>query len=217
MANSSDWVAALQDSDRPGESSGPNWIDALLEPREFVAGHPIARKLINSDEVVPTGEQDLQTEPPAPLDPEAEAFARGEAAGIAATQAEFSALQERQRGLRLTFRNLDQAAMDTLASELVETVIGLCERAFVEFKPDPENLQKRCQEAAHRLGAAANECSLFLNPEDIALIDPETLEHWRVIPDENVKRGGLHFESPNGSISDGPPEWRRAIAAALRG
>lgn len=221
MANSSDWITSLQDLTPPTKSVSHSWMAALLEPAGFVEGLPITRKHGGQPETLrANGEGSLPASAPPvdpPVDPVADAFARGEAAGTAAAHAENTAAQERQRGLRLTFRNFDQAAMDSLAGELADTVIGLCGQAFAEFVPDPEKLQKRCQDAANRLGAAASECSLHLNPNDVALIGPETLDHWRIVPDEGIERGGLHFESSNGSISDGPPEWRRAIAAAIRG
>ena len=147
----------------------------------------------------------------------AEAFARGEARGRAAAAAEYRAEQENQRGLRLNFRALDQAAMDSLASELSNTVIALCEAAIAGFTPDPQSLSERCQEAARRMGSAAAECALHLHPQDIELLAPETREHWRIVPDPAVERGGLRFEGGEGAISDGPADWRRAIAAAIRG
>jgi flagellar assembly protein FliH len=49
------------------------------------------------------------------------------------------------------------------------------------------------------------------------MLEPATLNGWRVVEDGSLERGALLFEGPDGSISDGPAEWRRAIAAAVRG
>ena len=217
MANSSDWMEALQGSaqqpDVTSAGTSPAWMEALLAQGEFVEGLPISRTHL--PEAVARPEPAPFT--PEPLDPVADAYSRGEAAGRMAAQAEYDAERECQRGLRLTFRNLDQTAMDSLASELAETVLTLCAKSLADFVPEPEILHNRCKEASKRLGAAAKECALHLHPDDIALLDPGMLEQWRVVGDDSIARGGLHFEGPNGSISDGPSDWHRAIAAALRG
>ena len=150
-------------------------------------------------------------------DPVAEAFARGEAAGRQAVIAEQHALAEQKAGLRQTFRSLDQAAMDALAADLSQTVIALCSQAFADFIPAPEALKQRCQKAAQRLGAGAVEATLHLHPDDLLLIDKADLGAWKIVGDPTVERGGLRFETTEGSVSDSPADWRRAIAAALRG
>ncbi|BDW81345.1 hypothetical protein MACH24_07830 [Erythrobacter sp. Dej080120_24] len=215
MASSSDWMSALAEMEPVAGPAAPNWIEALGAGHSFVAGFP-AR-----DKPKEPRRPDAQVPAPAPApdapDPVAEAFARGEAGGRAAAAAEYRAEQEKQRGLRLNFRALDQAAMDSLASELSNTVIALCEAAIAGFTPDPQSLSQRCHEAARRIGSAAAECALHLHPQDIELLAPETREHWRIVPDPAVERGGLRFEGDEGAISDGPADWRRAIAAAIRG
>ena len=150
-------------------------------------------------------------------DPVAEAFARGEAAGKQAAIAEQQALAEQKVSLRQTFRSLDQAAMDALAADLSETVIALCSQALADFIPAPEALKQRCQKAAQRLGAGAVEATLHLHPDDLLLIDRADMGGWKIVGDPTVERGGLRFETRDGSVSDSPADWRRAIAAALRG
>ncbi len=231
MPNSSDWVAALQ-KDGPsrehevGGQAAPAWIEALLEQGEFTEGLPVAR----SAQTRAQAEHQEQAAPPpampapssAPstadaLDPIAAAFAKGEAAGRSEMQAIRDAEQDRIRALRLTFRNFDQAAMDSLASELADTVIALCGQALSDFVPEPEKLRARCDAAAKRLGTAVQDCALHLHPDDIDRLDPAMHDQWRIVGDDSVARGGLHFEGPNGSISDGPKDWHRAIAVAIRG
>lgn len=156
--------------------------------------------------------------PPEPQsDPLADAFALGEAEGRAAANAEHEALGARQMALRQSFRALDQAAMDALASELAETVVALCAQTLADYRPSPEALLARCKEAARRLGSGAHEAALHLHPDDLALFDGEALKGWQVAADPAVERGGLRFETSDGSISDSPADWRRAIAAAIRG
>ncbi len=220
MASSSDWIALSQASSQSNDETGSSWIDALMEPRDFIEGLPVMRGASARAPLVPDRAESL-SDGDEPIDPLQDAFARGQAAGHAAARAELereqSNAQARQRALRLTFQEFDQAAMDCFANDLAETVIALCDKAFSEHVPDSDVLRQRCEEAARRLGTMAQDCALHLNPDDLDLMDPETLDQWRVVPDDALARGGLRFEGPDGAISDGPSEWRRAIAAAVRG
>jgi len=216
MANSSDWIAALAGAAPTTGSETPAWIAALGGQETFVAGFPASSKPVGSPPVDPVPPR-ISPDPVQAPDAEAVAFAKGEASGRAAAETEHRAVLEVQRSLRLNFRALDQAAMDSLAGDLSQTVIALCKAAIADFTPDADTLLQRCHDAARRIGHAAAECTLHLHPQDIALIAPETLEHWRIAADVGVERGGLRFEGPDGAISDGPAEWCRAIAVAIRG
>lgn len=226
MASSSDWLAAItRDAaamDTAAMGAAPHgWMAQLGESGGFVEGLPYGgavTTLDRRDRRDPLDDGAAAPEQAVPEhDPVAEAFARGEAAGRAAAAEEHDHQAQRQRALRLSFRAFDQAAMDCLASELAETVVALCSQALADFATDPEALLERCSQAARRLGMGPGECSLHLHPDDIALIDPAMLEAWQVVPDAGVEHGGLRLEGADGSVSDGPPDWRRAIAAAIRG
>ncbi len=49
------------------------------------------------------------------------------------------------------------------------------------------------------------------------MMEKGALAAWRLAPDAGLERGSLRIASPDGTITDGPAEWRRAIAAGLRG
>jgi flagellar assembly protein FliH len=219
MANSSDWIEAA----RSYETAAPSWLAGLGEPRGFVEGLPFAASTKPQSGPVPEPAAQAEpqarerTERQAAADALEDAFAKGESAGRAAALSQREAAQDRQRALRLAFQTFDQAAMDSLAAELAETVIGLCGQTFDQCKVDQAALLARCHSAAQRLGSAVTGCALHLHPEDIAMLEPATLNGWRVVEDGSLERGALLFEGPDGSISDGPAEWRRAIAAAVRG
>ncbi len=222
MASSSDWIEAVRASEAP-VSQRPGWMQALSLGGAFVEGFPIARTA--APEVArPAVEIEAPSEPeidspkqPQQPDPAAEAFQRGLEQGRAETREHYEAEATRLGDLRLTFQSLDQAAMDELAHQLSETVIALCGEAIDSFAPDADDLLARCKTAAERLGSAAGECALHLHPDDLAALEPGGLAGWRTLADPLVERGGLLFEGPDGSVSDGPAEWRRAIAAAIRG
>lgn len=194
-----------------------DWMAQLAQSRGFVEGLPFGGKPAVADvpEEMPLMLDEREPEPES--DPVADAFVRGEIAGREAAALVHEKQTERLRALRLSFRSFDQAAMDSLASELADTVLALCAQAIAGFATDPEALLGRCAEASRRLGMGPSECKLHLHPDDISLIEPAMLEAWQVVPDAGVEQGGLRLEGVDGSVSDGPPDWRRAIAAAIRG
>lgn len=191
--------------------SAPEWL-TLLEAGEGFC------------EALPFGEPEVaapakRSEPgPDPADAaQARAYAEGKAAGRAAAEAEAAEHNARQRALRLNFRSLDEAATGLLAEDLAATVAALVQGVLGEASIDRDGLLARCHAAAKRIGGAADVLALHLHPEDIAMIGEDTLAGWRVIADIGLKRGSLRIEGPDGSVGDGIEEWRRAIAAAVRG
>lgn len=215
MANSSDWVGALAAAPDPevAEEAAPGWLTLIGagEAVGFREAALFAAPEVLSPPPVPEGDEP---------DPHAEALARayaeGVAAGRAAAEAEGEALGRRQRALRLTFRALDEAAMEVLADDLSATVLHLCEGVLGEAARDVAGLRERCIAAARRIGGAADTLVLHLHPDDIALLGEEALAAMTLTPDPALEPGSVVIEGAEGTISDGPAEWRRAIAAALR-
>ncbi|MDJ0642336.1 MAG: FliH/SctL family protein [Erythrobacter sp.] len=214
MANSSEWIEQVDCVQR----DEPNWLAALKAQEGFQEASPFAK--------VPTDGSASSTEVPppdtgaserSPVDAVARAYAEGETVGREAANAEAQVELDRQRRLRLAFRTLDQAAMDSLAGELSATVIELCEQVLKTSAIDREGLLDRCNRAARRIGSAASQTSLHLHPDDLDLIGQEALADWKVQIDSAMPRGSLALEGPDGSVRDGPAEWRRAIAEAIRG
>lgn len=212
MANSSDWLGALAEA----PASQPGWLALLGEPADFREALPFHS---NDPAPVPESEAAHAAGPDAEPAPDALAlaYAEGEAAGRAAALAEAERDAARQRALRLAFRQLDEAAAEVLASDLAETVIALCDKVLADHAVDRAALLARCQAAAARIGGAAGALRLHLHPEDIAGLDPEALGEWSVIADSALERGALLLEGPDGAVRDGPADWRRAIADAVRG
>lgn len=227
MANSSDWLGALAAAPEPDviseAASGPGWLALLAEEEEdgprFSEAALFGGAAPEAPAPPPPASPPAEPEPAAP-DPIAEvrahAYAEGLAAGRAAAEAAGEALRARQRALRLTFRALDEAALQVLAEDLAATVQTLCEGVLGEAALDPQGLRARCEAAARRIGGAPEALVLHMHPEDIALMDEAAPGPMRLVPDASLERGSVVIEGSEGSIADGPAEWRRAIAAALR-
>ncbi|TAD73649.1 MAG: hypothetical protein EAY70_12145 [Sphingomonadales bacterium] len=219
MANSSDWLGALVAAPAPdlAGDTAPGWLALLGE----ADGSPFREAALFAVAEEPAPPAPAPTPDEAASDLHAEALARayaeGEAAGRAAAAAEAEALATRQRALRLAFRSLDEAALGVLADDLAATVLHLCDSVLVEAARDPDALRERCIAAACRIGGAADRLVLHLHPDDIALLGADALDGMRCVPDLALQPGSLVIEGGEGTISDGPAEWRRAIATAVRG
>ncbi|WP_086617909.1 FliH/SctL family protein [Erythrobacter tepidarius] len=213
MANSSDWLGALADAG----AAPPGWLTLLGETSEFRETAPgiVAPAAPDAPQVMPQPAPEPFADPSA--DALAQAYARGEAAGRAAALAEAEQHADRQRALRLAFRKLDEAASEVLAADLADTVIALCDGVLAAHAADRAALLVRCREAARRIGGAAAGLRLHLHPADIESLGPAALEGWAVIADSTIEPGGLLLEGADGAVRDGPADWRRAIAAAVRG
>jgi flagellar assembly protein FliH len=212
VANSSDWLGAFAGH----EEAAPGWLALLGGDEAFREALPFG----GAEAEAPLPPPEPAPEEPGP-DPLAEAIARafadGEAAGRAAASAEAEDRAQRQRAIRLAFRSLDEAAQTALADDLAATVMALCDGALAGAAIDRDGLLARCHAAARRIGGAAEALALHLHPDDIALLGDGALARWRVVPDAALERGSVLIEGADGSVSDGPAEWRRAIAAAVRG
>ena len=227
MANSSEWLGALAAPWPSPETvpAEPGWLALLGEVEEgsenFRAALPFGAPgadpaLALEREPAPEPEPEPET-PDSHAEALARAYAEGCAAGRAAAEAEGEALGRQQRALRLSFHALDEVALGVLADDLAATVLALCDGVLGEAAREPEGLRQRCEAAGRRIGGAAGALVLHLHPDDIAMIGEGALTDWRVEADAGLERGSLRITGPDGTITDGPAEWRRAIAAAVRG
>ena len=217
MASSSEWLGALADGQVTTSRNEPQWLELVSGSSEFCELLPGRTEALTSgaDESAGGAEQEKEEERQS-VNALEEAFAKGHEAGYAAASAELECEAVLRRGLRLAFRSLDEAALDVLAQELADTVMKLCDEVLADRAGDDASLLSRCREAATRMGSAPDRLRLLLHPDDIARIGPEPLREWTVVAESAVEPGGLLLEGPDGAVRDGPADWRRAIAAAVR-
>lgn len=223
MANSSDWVSTL--AEQLLDASPPQWLGEVSAASEFVAGFPAGEDagseplpLANDDpDILPTAEPPREDDAANALEHAfQEGVAAGEAKATEANEARIAEITEQYRRIRSSFRALDKAAIDCLAGELTDTVVALCEGVIDGLKFDREDLIRRCNDAVRHIGSAAEKVSLHLNPEDIELLGDGAFGELRMVSDSGVSRGSLVLESDDGTVSDGPDQWRELIAAAVK-
>lgn len=214
MATSSDWLAML---DTPRPAAAPHWFEALGDAGGFRAGVPFAPAPPCDAADAPVADP---ATPPEPVDDTAmvaaQAYAEGEAAGRKAARAEAEEAAQHGRAVRLNFRALDEAALEVLADELAATVLALCEQVLGDYAVDAAALAARCEAAAVRLGQGWPGAVLHLHPDDYAALPAGALEGWQVTADPALARGSLVIEGADGAVRDGPDDWRRALAEAIR-
>ena len=139
--------------------------------------------------------------------------------GKAASRATEVALQKERtafEALKLSFERIDKSARTALAQNLAETVAALCRQVLEDCPIDESALSKRCAKLSNEIGERMSDCTLYINPEDLALLDSKWAEQWAVNTDASLPRGSLNLVGLDGSICDGPEEYGRAIAAALK-
>lgn len=153
-------------------------------------------------------------------DPISRAFADGYIKGAEETllQARATAAEEAAaRGrIEVAFEKLGEAETLRLEERLRETVLALCENAMAPMAVDPESLTGRIRKALALLRRAEDDRILKLHPDDLGLVAERLPDGLRTEPDPTLERGSLRVETAEGGVEDGPDQWRRTIAEALR-
>ncbi|MGB7655707.1 MAG: FliH/SctL family protein [Novosphingobium sp.] len=156
---------------------------------------------------------------PDPVDPVAQAWDQGYAAGSAEAAASAAAEAEdnarAQAAITLSFARLDAQLAEDLRQKLFITVEALCEAAISPLALDKTALAARVERAAALLARADDERVLRLHPDDFKLVARHLPAGLEVLPDPTLERGAIRVETAAGGVEDGPENWRRAIAEAL--
>ncbi|QEP43202.1 hypothetical protein D5085_08790 [Ectothiorhodospiraceae bacterium BW-2] len=154
-----------------------------------------------------------------------EGFVQGENDGLAAAkekiaqrEAELNRTREELQQLFETVQQPLQRLDETLSQQVCQLAISIAERIVrADFSSGSEALLPMVREALQRLpGADQQQSTLYLNPEDVALIE----HHFeptlvRVRADATMSRGGARLESGSARIDMSIEEQIRAIAAEI--
>ena len=225
MANSSDWIEAIgrqgTDAGPDAKATQPGWIATLGlgepdAPGGFRGASPFASGLADAENGA--RQPPRKAEPIAPADEEA--YLRGYSDGHAEAKrlgdTQLAEHKARYRDLRASIRALDAAALEALTQDLSATVLSLCEQVLGDYAVDPQALAERCRASAKRLGKGPGDLTLHLHPDTRAALDPEAFAGWNIEEDAELSPGALRLSNAEGAVRDGPEDWTRALAEALR-
>ncbi len=155
-----------------------------------------------------------------PPDPVSLAWAEGHAAGLAEARAEAEVaaadVAAARSAFAASFARLDADLAEALRQKLHATVIALCEETLRPLALDEAALARRVERAAQLFARADDERVIRLHPDGLAAVAPQLPADWTFVPDPALERGALRVETLSGGIEDGPEQWRRDIAEALR-
>lgn len=97
------------------------------------------------------------------------------------------------------------AAVDegTFATLLSQAVIRLVGQIIGEVPIDADLLKARCEAVAACIDSDEEKARLEVNPEDLALLEPETFR-FSLVASADVPRGSVRLATAEGWIEDGP-------------
>lgn len=186
------------------DDGAPAWLTTLAGRGGFAAAPQFAVAARTADDPCEPDDSAL-----------ARAFADGEAHGRAMAQQDLIEQAETRAGLALSLARLDEALARELTGRLAETVAALCEATLAPLALDRELLERRCVDAAARVGEGVIDATLRLHPDDLDMLDPAFASTWHILSDGSLERGTVIFDTPDGAVVDGPGEWRDALREAL--
>lgn len=129
-------------------------------------------------------------------------FEEGYRLGFADAEQTFCVERERHAALLAACEIFQPEPSEELALLIAETVEGLVRLAAGEVEIDAGLLLERARRAAALVAAADTARTLYLNPDDLALIDPDALP-LVAVPDPDLSRGSLRIEDSAGWVEDG--------------
>lgn len=220
-----DWIAAIgrESAEQAADAQAPrpSWISALgLSETGSPDGFRETSLFGAAASAPPPEEPQEPVAEPESAAPDEDAYMRGYAEGHAEAKrlgdAAMAESEARYRELRAAVRALDAAALEALTQDLNATVLALCEQVLGDFAVDADALAQRCRSAAKRLSAGPGALTLHLHPETLARLDPDAFAGWTVAEDAALAPGALRLSNAEGAVRDGPEDWMRAFADALR-
>lgn len=203
-------------------------VPPAAEPAAAAAGADESASTEASDEVIQA--EAVPDEVPLEL-PSAEELARiheqAQQDGFAAGLAEGQALIDQR--LQILSRILDDLSAtsrvieDQLADHMVTLAVRLAEQVLrTELQQRPESMAAMVREVTASTPYLGDQPKLFLHPDDLELLQPIlsaelTADHWLMLPDPTLTRGGCRLDTAGGSV-DATLEtrWQRVLAALGR-
>ncbi|WP_185829271.1 FliH/SctL family protein [Sphingomonas ginkgonis] len=151
---------------------------------------------------------------PEPVEPAADAFARGYAEGAREAEQRFAVERLRTRALLAACEAFQPEPSEGLAVLIAETVERLVRKIVGEVAVDPVTLLARAERAAAAIAAADQARTLFLHPDDVPLIDAAAFP-LPILADPEIAPGSLRIETATGWVEDGTDVMLDALTEEL--
>lgn len=152
----------------------------------------------------PTVDDPEEAEPPVSIDTlTAEAFAQGFDEGVRVAQAEIEADRAAHLRLALALEQLQPESSGALSALLSTAVLRLVRQIAGEVEVDADLLEKRCLAIAECIEDEVGQPTLYLHPDDVALMETRNLP-VRLMPNDEMLRGSVRLETSDGWVEDGP-------------
>lgn len=133
----------------------------------------------------------------------ANAFAQGFDEGVKTARAELEADRAAHLRLALALEQLQPQSSGTLSALLSTAVLRLVRQIAGEVEVDADLLARRCLAVAECIEDEVGQPSLYLHPDDIALMEQKGLP-VRLLADPEMLRGSVRLETSDGWVEDGP-------------
>lgn len=163
-----------------------------------------------------------QPAPPVPevpaVDPveqaRAEAFAQGFDEGMRVASEGMVSDEEAKARLAEALEQIAPAAQGALPALLSAAVLRLVEQIVGQVPVDRDLLMKRVNAVAAFVDAEQERRSLYMHPEDIALLSAHEFG-FALTPDPAMTRGSVRLDTGEGWIEDGPDVQLSRLKAML--
>ncbi|HEX7876984.1 MAG TPA: flagellar biosynthesis protein [Sphingobium sp.] len=143
-----------------------------------------------------------------------EAFAQGFDEGCRVIGDGQAAEAEARNRLAGALEMLTPAPSGMLSTMLSATVVRLVEQIVGEVEIDIERLLQRCDTVAAFIDENDAKGALYLNPDDIALLEGEEIG-VKLVADKAMHRGCVRLETADGWVEDGPDVRLSRLRALL--
>lgn len=170
---------------------------------------------------LPTVEQIAQIQENARLEGYAAGHAEGRAAGLAEGRTEAAEEAARLRQIAENFGAEVARADEMIASDMLDLALDLARAMLKTALPvRPQLIIPIVREAIHYLPTLHQPALLYLNPEDVVLVQDQIGDElaktgWHLAADAQLERGGCRVETASNQIdASTSTRWQR-LAAAL--
>lgn len=143
-----------------------------------------------------------------------EAFAQGFDEGCRVIGDGQAAEAEARIRLAEALEMLAPAPSGMLSTMLSATVVRLVEQIVGEVEIDIERLVQRCDTVAAFIDDNDAKGAIYLNPDDIALLEGEEIG-VKLVADKAMHRGCVRLETADGWVEDGPDVRLSRLRALL--